>query len=143
MEDKRKHLEMIQGIINRMARCSFLLKGWSVVIISALFALSSKNDNASLIKIAFFPAFIFWVLDGFYLWQERLFRALYDDVRIKKEDDIDFSMKTKKYKKKVKCWFCILFSDTIILFHLCVIVIISFIIILGINNQPTIPKVLY
>jgi len=37
MEKKLKHLEMLQGVINRMANNSFLLKGWSVVLISALF----------------------------------------------------------------------------------------------------------
>ena len=37
MDAKLKHLEMIQGVINRMANCSFLLKGWSVTLIAALF----------------------------------------------------------------------------------------------------------
>ena len=37
--DREKHLELIQGVINRMASNSFQLKGWSVVLVSALFAL--------------------------------------------------------------------------------------------------------
>ena len=37
MENKQKHLELIQGVINRLSSNSFLLKGWSVVLISALF----------------------------------------------------------------------------------------------------------
>jgi hypothetical protein len=41
MERKLKHLELIQGVINRMAHCSFLLKGWSVILISGLFALGA------------------------------------------------------------------------------------------------------
>jgi len=28
MEYKIKHLEMIQGVINRLSQCSFMLKGW-------------------------------------------------------------------------------------------------------------------
>ena len=34
MEKKIKHLEMIQGVINRMAGNSFALKGWSVTLIA-------------------------------------------------------------------------------------------------------------
>ena len=55
---------------------------------------------------------------------EKLYRELYDEVRVKKEDDIDFSMDTVECKKKVKCWFKCLFSGTVLLFHLCIIVII-------------------
>ena len=39
MNNKHKHLELIQGVINRLSTNSFLLKGWSVVLVSALFAL--------------------------------------------------------------------------------------------------------
>ena len=35
MEKKIKHLEMIQAVIVRMGNNSFLLKGWSVTLISA------------------------------------------------------------------------------------------------------------
>ncbi len=45
MEAKLKHLELSQGVINRMAGNSFLLKGWSVTLVSALFALSAKDSN--------------------------------------------------------------------------------------------------
>ena len=40
---REKHLELIQGVINRMAGNSFHLKGWSVVLVSALFALAASN----------------------------------------------------------------------------------------------------
>ena len=43
MDKKIKHLEMIQGVINRMASNSFLLKGWTVVLVSALFALAAND----------------------------------------------------------------------------------------------------
>ena len=47
MENKKKHLEMIQGIVNRLANSSFLLKGWAVIIVAALFALAAKDTRAS------------------------------------------------------------------------------------------------
>ncbi len=42
---KEKHLEMIQGIINRMASNCFALKGWAVTLVSGIFALSDKNTE--------------------------------------------------------------------------------------------------
>lgn len=42
-EDLLKHLEFIQYIINRMAKNSFLLKGWTVTIVAAFFALAAQN----------------------------------------------------------------------------------------------------
>lgn len=73
MDNKRAHLEMIQGIINRMGANSFLLKGWTITLVAALFALAQKESNSAYMFLAYFPAIIFWVLDGYYLWQERLF----------------------------------------------------------------------
>ena len=34
MQQKLKHLEFIQGVINRLATNSFLMKGWSVVLVA-------------------------------------------------------------------------------------------------------------
>ena len=81
MESKTKHLEMIQGVINRLSTNSFLLKGWSVVLVSALFALSAGDSNPAFIFLAYIPALVFWGLDGYFLWEERKFRKLYDRVR--------------------------------------------------------------
>ena len=41
MEKKLKHLEFIQNVILRMNNNSFLIKGWAITLISALFALAS------------------------------------------------------------------------------------------------------
>ena len=93
MENKIKHLEIIQGIINRMAGNSFMLKGWAVTLVAGIFALASKEADKMYFLVAYIPIIIFWGLDGFYLWQERLYRVLYDEVRRKPEQDIDFSVK--------------------------------------------------
>ena len=117
MEAKLKHLEMIQGVINRMAGNSFLLKGWSVTLISALFVLADKDANQHFIYLAYFPCVIFWCLDGYFLWQERLYRKLYQEVAAKNVDSIDFDMNATKYKGKVSSWFSVCFSITLFLFH--------------------------
>lgn len=81
MENKLKHLEMIQGIINRMASNSFALKGWSVTLVAGIFALSSKDANEIYFLIAYIPIIVFWFLDAYYLLQERLFRSYLNHPR--------------------------------------------------------------
>lgn len=117
MEQKLKHLEFIQAVINRLSANSFLLKGWSVVLVSALFALSANDANSAFVFLAYIPAIIFWGLDGYFLWQERTFRKLYDRVRIQEEADIDFSMDTSNVSDGGDGWASATLSKTLIPFH--------------------------
>lgn len=117
MENKLSHLEMIQGVVNRLSHNSFLLKGWSVILVSAMFALAAKDAKVVFIYLAYFPSISFWGLDGYFLHQERLFRALYDHVRSLDEKDVDFSMNTLIVKEKVASWLAVTFSKTLIVFH--------------------------
>ena len=119
MENKRKHLEFIQGAINRMAGNLFFLRGWTITLITALLALFIKGTNSDYVSIIYFLIIIFWILDGYFLAQERLFRALYDHVRTLDEKDIDFSMDTSEYKKdKKNRWLNAMFSRTLLVFYL-------------------------
>ena len=119
MENKRKHLEFIQGVINRMAGNLFFLRGWTITLIVALFALFVKDTNHTFIFVVYFPVIIFWILDGYFLSQERLFRALYNHVRKLDEKEIDFSMDTSEYKKdNGNSWIYSMFSSTLLFFYL-------------------------
>ena len=131
MEKKLKHLEMLQSVINRMANNSFLLKGWSVVLISALFALAAKDSQIYFIYLAYFPSIAFWNLDGYFLWQERLYRKLYDKVRLQDESEIDFSMDTRPVVGEVESWSQAAFSKTLRVFHGAVIGTIFFIMLIA------------
>ncbi len=117
MTQKTAHLDMIQGVINRMSVNSFLLKGWSVVLISALFALAAAQEKREFILLAYFPGIAFWVLDGYFLRQEKLFRKLYDRVRGLAEDAVDFSMDTAIVSSQVPPWERVIFSHTLVIFH--------------------------
>lgn len=119
MENKRKHLELIQGVINRMANNLFFLRGWTITLIAALFALFVKEANHDYIFVVYFPVLIFWILDGYFLSQERLFRALYNHVRKLDEKEIDFSMDTNEYRKDEKnSWLSSIFSSTLLFFYM-------------------------
>lgn len=118
MEAKLKHLELIQGVVNRLASDSFRMKGWSVVLIAALFVLMAREDRTDLAPIGFLPIVVFWALDGYFLWRERLFRALYDHVRSLDECAIDFTMDIQRFKTAWKRgWIGATLSVTLVLFH--------------------------
>jgi len=120
MENKRKHLEFIQGVINRMAGNLFFLRGWTITLIAALLALFVIGTNSNyIIYFLLVLVLVFWILDGYFLSQERLFRALYNHVRKLDEKEIDFSMNTSEHKKdKKNTWVCAIFSSTLLVFYL-------------------------
>ncbi|MBI2193348.1 MAG: hypothetical protein HYU36_15345 [Planctomycetes bacterium] len=116
-ENKLKHLEFAQGVINRMAGNSFLLKGWSVTLVAAIFALATKDGNPGLVPVAYLPAVVFWFLDAYFLRQEKLYRKLYDAVRVKKAEEIDFSLDASVFAKGVAPWWRVMLSKTLGWFH--------------------------
>ena len=79
-ENAIKHLEFIQSIITRMNTNSFQLKQWTITIVAALLAIFASTEEATFVLISLLPVIVFWLLDAFYLMQERKFRGLYDDV---------------------------------------------------------------
>lgn len=117
VDEKIAHLQMVQGIISRMAGNSFLTKGWSVTLVAALFALAAADTKPDFVYLAYFPAASFWSLDAFFLWQERLFRKLYDHVRALPAEKVDFSMDTSPFRDKVAQPVAVAFSVTLLLFH--------------------------
>ena len=122
MEKKISHLNMIQSIITRMGNNSFALKGWSVGIMIAVYAFAG-NSNVKAVIVTLMPLIVFWFIDTYYLMLERKFRCLYDDVRIKDEKDIDFSMNPNDVKinlDEVKKYgfFSIFFSKSVLPFYL-------------------------
>jgi hypothetical protein len=117
MENRIRHLELIQAAINRMANNSFLIKGWCITLVSALLGLAAKDSNKKFIIVVFFPAFMFWLLDAYYLRQERLFRKKYNDIRKSAAELTDFSMDVSTVEKRVDSWLRVAFSKTLLLFY--------------------------
>jgi hypothetical protein len=128
-----KHLELIQQVITRMANNSFLLKGWSVTLLSAILAIAaSKDGQHKMVWIGFVPMLTFWLLDGFFLRQERLFRKLWDKKRKENQDTAtDFDMSTEAVSTEVDPWLKVCFSPTLRIFYgaLTLILILALIII--------------
>ncbi len=116
MQLKIKHLEFIQNTINRMSNNSFLLKGWSMTLVGALFVFVMKESNEQYLYISTSILLIFWILDSYFLSRERLFVKLFDNVRILEEKNINFSMSIKKFENGEN-WTNAFFSKTLILFY--------------------------
>lgn len=114
--DRLKHLEFIQAIVTRMGTSSFLIKGWTLTIAAAFFAVLASRLSWSIALTGLIPIIAFWFLDGQFLWQERLFRSLYDDVRRPNADIEIMSMNISCYKD-TKTWAKATFSATLILFY--------------------------
>ncbi|MCF3960803.1 hypothetical protein [Streptomyces fuscigenes] len=111
-----KHLEMIQAVVTRLANGSFLIKGWTLTVAGVFFGLAANNLSWKVTTAGMVPLFGFWLLDGYYLRQERLFRKLYDDVRKPPMATELFSMNTLPYHSQVP-WWRVIRSHTLVNFY--------------------------
>lgn len=117
IENKIKHLEFIQLVITRMNVNSFLLRGWSVTLVAALFAFAAKDTNIDYVLITYISTPLFWILDGYYLSQERKYRDLYNLIRNKPESEIDFNMNATITNNTKNSWISSIFSITQLIFY--------------------------
>ena len=67
------HIEMLQGIINRMADNSRSCKQWCILLVSAILAVVTKDSTVSgnTIQLCFIPIVMLCFLDAYYLNLER------------------------------------------------------------------------
>ena len=117
MENKRAHLSMLQAVITRMGANSFFLKGWTITLVAALFAITMKESNPNILYVAYFPTVAFWALDSYYLWQEKLFRGVYNKVREIDETKVNFSMDTSPIEGETQSLIRVVFSPTLLVFY--------------------------
>lgn len=118
-DKKIKHLELIQGVINRMAGNMFLFKGWGITLVAATLALlASKDVEPGLILITLIPVIAFWILDGYFLSQERGYRDLYEEVAKKTDsEEINFSLNNKSFITGKNTWYQSFSSPTLKIFY--------------------------
>lgn len=125
IDNKVEHLKFIQAGIARMSTNSFLLKGWTVTLVAALFAFGAKEADRAFVVIAWVPVLVFSGLDGYYLWRERLYRLLHAKVATRADDaPADFSMDTSEFRT-AETWRRTLASKTILGFYLPVAVLLA------------------
>ena len=69
----QKHLEIMQGVINRMAENSRSCKVWCVTLVAATLVLVARTGEPQHALIALVPTLLFLFLDSYYLALERAF----------------------------------------------------------------------
>lgn len=107
-----KEIETIQSAINRMSSNSFLIKGWTITLVVATLLLEGSKLQ---VFIAFIPLLVFWFLDTYFLWQERMYRKLYDWVianRLNTDENL-FNMNAYRFRNEVSSRPKIMFSVTL------------------------------
>jgi len=107
-----KEIELIQDTIKRMAFNSFIIKGWAITLVVVALLLKGTNYQ---VWIAFIPLLVFWFLDAYFLWQERLYRKLYEWVVNNRlnTDEYLFDMNAYRFKDTVQSRIRIMFSITL------------------------------
>lgn len=124
-----KEIDLIQGIINRMARNSFMIKGWTLTVAGIAYSLNLASSKSAFLCVGIpVICLFFWSLDAFYLRTERKYRALYNDVvdkyNQKKYDQINwFNLSTADYEydPSVGSHKDVMLSKTLLPFYLCLI----------------------
>lgn len=74
------HINLLQGIINRLANNSASCKTWCLTLVGALVSLAGATGVPGIVTFALVPVVIFGFLDAMYLAQEREYRELYGRI---------------------------------------------------------------
>lgn len=139
MEEKIAHLGFLQNIVSRLSGHSFSLKGWSVAVMIAIFALGGGKIDPIKLTIAILLSVIIYILDAYFLYMERKYRILYDRVSRDVSDVPKFSLNVSKVEGGVCNFLACLFSRTIILFHGAIIAGVLLIYLFGLPTSPPSP----
>jgi len=107
-----KEIKLIQDILKLMAFNSFMIKGWAITLVVVALLLKGTEYQ---VWLAFIPLLVFWFLDAYFLWQERMYRKLYEWVinnRLETEEYL-FDMNAYRFKNKLQSRVRIMFSITL------------------------------
>lgn len=103
------HLNMLQGVINRMAGNSAMCKTLCTTLVSTVGAISYAGNSPNGMLVAVLPILLFFYLDAMYLSLEKGFiksyNAIVDDIHTGQVDkDILFKIIPPKDYKTFKQW---------------------------------------
>ncbi|MER6077083.1 hypothetical protein ACFY6U_48540 [Streptomyces sp. NPDC013157] len=116
-EARVKYLELLQAVITRFGTNSFLVKSWAMAVSGGLVTVAAGGAGWAVAVIALVTTLGFWLLDTYYLEQERLFRSLYDRSLAPDPGQVPlFSMDVERYAHSVP-WRVVALSRTMRLFY--------------------------
>jgi hypothetical protein len=80
-------LQMIQGVITRLAANSGALKGFAVPVVTALLGVAVDKNSKGFAWLALYPIVVFGFLDAYYLTLEKKYRDLYKKATMAAETE--------------------------------------------------------
>ena len=75
----QSYLNILQGVVARMASNSANCKTWCISLVSAILVVIADKSKPNYAWIALIPIVLFFLLDSYYLGQERNFREIYNN----------------------------------------------------------------
>ncbi len=76
----QSYLTILQGVINRMATSSSSCKTWCITLVSAVIVIIADKGKPNYVWISSIPIVLFLLLDSYYLFLEKHFRGVYEDI---------------------------------------------------------------
>ena len=123
-EEFFREIEIVQNIIERMARNSFMIKGWTITLVVIALLVEGAPIHQ---VIAFIPWLTFWILDGYFLRLERCYRKLYEWLIVNRPNnrELMFDMKAEsRFGNCVEGVIPTMVSKTLAPFHFTILVLI-------------------
>lgn len=101
-ENQIKSLEFLQNIISRMANNSSNLKNIAIAIVAAIIGYYGNINNTNSVisnKPFVVIILILWILDSYYLKQERIFKYIYNYVKDHDNDCFNYNPTRNEIKE--------------------------------------------
>ncbi|WP_323842786.1 hypothetical protein [Moraxella sp. Pampa] len=113
-----KEIDLLQSCINRMANNSFLIKGWSITIVSLILTLGKGSQN--FVYVVILPILAFWYLDAFYLSSERAYRKRYEWIINNRPSNLEnlYDLNSINFQIPTENILKVMFSKTLSVFYL-------------------------
>jgi hypothetical protein len=128
-----KHLELIQPVVARLGNNSFLIKGWALTIAAGFLALLATKQTWALAAVGLVPLLSFWGLDAVFLRQERMYRRLYEAVRVGAGEVPPMSMDVSALHER-DAWWRAAVSGTLLRFYGTLTLVNILLIIIGLGR---------
>lgn len=100
-QNKIHHMSNIQRIIINYSTRSFILKLFSLIVVTINIYIAYFLKIPTLLLLSIIIIGISWYLDGNMLHTERLHRFLYEYVRTSDQEKVDFNMSTVPFSDRI------------------------------------------
>jgi hypothetical protein len=127
-----KEIDLIQACISRIAKNSFLIKGWSITITGILLTVAQTTSRSPpLVLTILLPLISFWYLDAYFLRLERIYRKLYEwvlNTRPNGDSSYLYDLNPHRFSNDVESIYKTMLSCSLMYYYLPIVLIIFIII---------------